>query len=218
MVTTRRCIRDASPSVVAAFCAAFLLSGCGADRTVALDPGDPSLASSSSGMSPPSALTAAAVSATRVEIAWRDNATRETGFQVQRSTTGAGGFFSVLTAVGSNVTSYGNDGLGQATQYCYKVRAVRTQGGSTSYSAFSNTACATTPAPPLPPPGPNAPSGVVARPYQNNITVTWVDNSDNEEWSPGSTTLTTRSGSPSRVRRRPAGRGRWSRRSRRIIR
>jgi Fibronectin type III domain len=185
MVTTPRCIREASPSVVAAFCAAFLLSGCGVDRTVALDPGDPSLASSSSGMSPPSTLTATAVSATRIEIAWRDNATRETGFQVQRSTTGGGGSFSVLTTVGSNVTSYGNDGLGQATQYCYRVRAVRTNGGSASYSAFSNTACGTTLAsspPPPPPPGPNAPSGVVVSPFQNRITITWVDNSDNEEW------------------------------------
>ncbi len=184
MRATRRCIREASLPVLAALIGVtFLLNGCGADKTVALDPGEASLASSNSpGMDPPSALTAVALSATRIAIAWQDNSTRETGFELQRSTE-AGGTFTVLATLESNVTSYDNDGLTQLTPYWYRVRALRTTGGKTSYSAFSNTAWATTPAAPQPTPGPNAPSGVVAVVIATNfIVVTWVDNSSDEEW------------------------------------
>jgi titin len=152
------------------------------DRTVALDPGELSLTSSSPGLSPPSALTAVAVSATHIDITWQDNATRETGVELWRSTTGTGGTFELLIVLGSDATSYGHDGLTELKQYCYKARVLRRTGGKTTYSTFSDAACATTPAAPPPPPVPNAPSGVVVVPRNNLITISWVDNSDNEDW------------------------------------
>src|SRR5207244_11682833 len=61
--------------------------------------------------------------------------------------------------------------------YCYEVRAFRTNGGKTTYSAFSSAACATTPAAPVPP----APSAVNAAPRLGYaFDITWTDNSSNE--------------------------------------
>jgi alpha-tubulin suppressor-like RCC1 family protein len=85
------------------------------------------------------------MSSTRINLAWRDNATSETGFEIHRSTAGSGGPFTLLARRGANVTSYSNTGLSPSKRYCYKVRAV---GGTTlqpQYSAFSNTSCASTP-------------------------------------------------------------------------
>src|SRR2546422_654446 len=62
-------------------------------------------------------------------------------------------------------------------QYCYKVRAFKRADGRTRYSSFSNTACATT----LAPPPPNAPSNSqVVAVSDSRIDVSWQDNSANE--------------------------------------
>jgi TolB protein len=88
------------------------------------------------------------VSASAIAVSWQDNSTNETGFEVYRSTTGPSGAFALLASTAANVTAYSDGGLSGSSQYCYEVRAVRTRGGKTSYSAFSSAACATT----LPPP------------------------------------------------------------------
>ncbi len=88
----------------------------------------------------PSNLGANAVSTSQINLTWTDNANNETGFEIQRSTTGSGGTYSPLTTVGANVVSYSNTGLSASTQYCYRVRA--TNGAGTS--SFTSAACATT--------------------------------------------------------------------------
>jgi hypothetical protein len=111
-------------------------------------------ASAAARVNAPSNTNAVAVSESQTDVNWQDNSRNETGFEVHRSTTGQDGAFSLRAATGANATHYTDEGLAPSTQYCYKVRAVKTSGGRTSYSEFSITACATTSAPPpLPQPG-----------------------------------------------------------------
>ncbi|MGH2689648.1 MAG: Calx-beta domain-containing protein, partial [Actinomycetota bacterium] len=91
--------------------------------------------------SPPSGLSASAVSSSRIDLVWTDASGNETGFKVERKT-GAGGTWSTIATVGSNVSSFQNTGLSPGTQYFYRVRAI----GAGGDSAPSNEATATTPA------------------------------------------------------------------------
>ena len=148
------------------------------------DPLAPSFAGSSAGstVAAPTNLTASAASYHQIWLAWQDNATNESGFEVYRSTTGPTGTFTLFTTYPwPNTTQGGNDGLQASTQYCYNVRAFSTLGQSgkvRAYSGFSNTACVTT----LGLPVPLAPSGVNAAPRFNGwaVNVTWTDNSTDE--------------------------------------
>jgi hypothetical protein len=99
---------------------------------------------------------------TRVSVGWQDNSSDETSFEVHRSTTGTTGTFTLLTSVAANVVAISDQGLAPATQYCYKVRAVKAVDTSSYPSAFSNTVCATTPA--APSTAPPAPSDLDAWP------------------------------------------------------
>jgi hypothetical protein len=80
------------------------------------------------------------VSSTVLQLSWTDNSTDETGFQIERSTTGSGGPFTLLTTVAANIITYDNTGLSPATNYCYRVRAIN--GGLSS--AYTTIECAST--------------------------------------------------------------------------
>ncbi|MFZ1530367.1 MAG: LamG-like jellyroll fold domain-containing protein, partial [Ferruginibacter sp.] len=88
----------------------------------------------------PSALNATAASNSEIQLSWTDNANNETGFEIEQSTTGPGGSFSLIATVGANISSYNNTGLSAGTNFCYRVRAIK----GTTVSAYTNTACATT--------------------------------------------------------------------------
>jgi titin len=149
---------------------ALVLLGCDGR-----DPLGPS--ASSARVAAPTTLTATAVSFDRIDLAWQDNASNESGWEVHRSTTGAGGTFALYVQLGPNSTASANTGLQASTEYCYKVRSFRQSGRRATYGEFSNVACATTLAPPLP----AAASGVNATPrFGYAIGVTWIDNSSNE--------------------------------------
>jgi fibronectin type III domain protein len=162
-------------------CLALLLGGC-ADPPLSPDE-ERAWLSAQGSLTAPSNLTASAVSPSQVDLAWRDKSSNETGFEVQRSTTGPSGTFAPLAKAGANVTTYSNTSLNPSTRYCYKVRAVGGSSSNPKYSAFSSAACATTPAPPPPPQvGPkNPPSGLIAVSAGSSITLTWTDNSGDEE-------------------------------------
>lgn len=87
---------------------------------------------------PPTALSASALSASAVNLQWTDASENETGFRIERRTTGA---FTEIATVGSNVTSY-TDACEPETVYTYRIRAYNGFGNS----AYSNEAQATTPA------------------------------------------------------------------------
>src|SRR5574341_1279164 len=95
-------------------------------------PLDPALEAASGGggntVTAPSNPTATALSESQIDVGWRDNSTNETGFEVHRSTTGAGGPFALFVTTGANTTSYSNSWLSASTEYCYEIRAFRTTG------------------------------------------------------------------------------------------
>jgi hypothetical protein len=88
----------------------------------------------------PSNLTATAISQTRIDLAWSDNSSDESGFKIERALS-AGGPWSQIATVGANVTSFSNTGLSPDTGYYYRVRAYNFYGNS----AYSNVASAATP-------------------------------------------------------------------------
>jgi concanavalin A-like lectin/glucanase superfamily protein len=91
----------------------------------------------------PSGLSANAASATRIDLTWSDNSSGETGQVLQRS---ADSSFSSPTSISLPVDaqSYSDTGLNGSTTYWYRVKAIT----STQSSGWSNTASATTSAPP----------------------------------------------------------------------
>jgi titin len=118
----------------------------------------------------PSALTANAVSSSRIELTWEDNSDDESGFKIERKK--SGGTYTQIATVGDDITTYSSTGLSSNTVYYYRVRAYNSAGNS----AYSNEASATTMDV-----TPDAPSELVASTVSSSrIKLTWEDNSDNE--------------------------------------
>ncbi|MCB1122029.1 MAG: fibronectin type III domain-containing protein, partial [Verrucomicrobiae bacterium] len=121
----------------------------------------------------PSGLAATTVSANQINLSWSDNSDNETQFHVERRL--SGGNWSLVTSLGSGVTSYSDTGLNQGTTYFYRVSASNNE----STSSPSNEASATTS---------STGGGSVAAPTHlsavsltsSEIKVAWTDNSDNE--------------------------------------
>ncbi|MGE4196016.1 MAG: ASPIC/UnbV domain-containing protein [Phycisphaerales bacterium] len=88
----------------------------------------------------PSSLNAAAISSTRVDLTWVDNANNETAFRIQRGE-GASGPWLDLVVLAANVTSYSDTTAEPETFYRYQIRTENAAGNS----AYSNIASATTP-------------------------------------------------------------------------
>lgn len=105
----------------------------------------------------PSGLVAAATSSSGITLTWTNNATNQTGFRVERSSTSATVGFVQIATPGANNTSYNDAGLTPSTEYWYRIAAVNDAGDS----AFSSVATATTQA---------SGSGAVARPSYNTGT------------------------------------------------
>jgi hypothetical protein len=89
----------------------------------------------------PSALTAAAVSSTRINLAWTDNSSNESGFKIERCKNPNCTNFAQIAQVGANVTTFADTTVTKNTAYSYRVRAFNAAGNS----SYSNTASAKTP-------------------------------------------------------------------------
>jgi mono/diheme cytochrome c family protein len=123
----------------------------------------------------PSALSATAASATRIDLTWVDNAGNETGFRVERATNNTFSAGLATSTVGANTASYSDTNVAASTTYYYRVRAINSAGDSPA----SNTASATTPAPTVPVPA--APSGLAGTATSaTQVTLSWTDASNNE--------------------------------------
>ena len=95
--------------------------------------------------SAPSGLSASETSFYQIQLAWADNSDNEASFEIERSTAGIGGPFSLLTSVSANTSAYDDQTVEPEKEYCYRVRAVNILGPS----AYSDPpACATTGAEP----------------------------------------------------------------------
>ncbi|MDB6121455.1 MAG: Fibronectin type domain protein [Pedosphaera sp.] len=77
----------------------------------------------------PSSLTATAIKATRIDLAWTDNSNNENNFIVARSAT-AGGPYTDIATLAANTTGYIDNGLTASTAYYYVVRASNATGSS----------------------------------------------------------------------------------------
>ncbi|HZN37340.1 MAG TPA: fibronectin type III domain-containing protein, partial [Planctomycetota bacterium] len=86
----------------------------------------------------PTGLSATAVGGDRIDLAWTDNSSNETTFEIERSTDGVS--FGPAGSVGSNVTTFSDTGLSPGTPYWYRVFATNAAGPS----GYSNVASATT--------------------------------------------------------------------------
>jgi hypothetical protein len=113
----------------------------------------------------PTNLSATAVSSSRINLSWTDNAANETGFRIQRALGTAA--FTEIGVVTANVTTYADTSLSPATLYRYRVRAYN----ATGPSVFTTPTSATT----LP-----APTALVAAHQSGRITLTWTDSSNSE--------------------------------------
>jgi len=127
-------------------------------------------------MAAPTGLTASAVTGSQVNLIWTDNASSETGYNVERAT-GNSGSFVLLAYLGANAQSFSDTSLVANTTYIYRVQA-RGNGTSTSNSAYSNEATVTlgqtssilTP-----------PSYIVATAVsESQINLVWTDNTTGE--------------------------------------
>jgi hypothetical protein len=117
----------------------------------------------------PSALSAAPLSSTSVQLSWTDNADNETGFEIERATSGSS--WTRIAALGADARAYTDGTAGPATYY-YRVRAVNSAGPS----AYSSAASATTPSA-----LPAAPAALNAIPLNSaSVQLSWTDNADNE--------------------------------------
>ena len=122
----------------------------------------------------PTNLVAAVLSSSQINLAWTDNASNETGYEVEQSTDGA--TFTRIAALSAGVTSYSSTSLAAGTAYGYRVRAVNSGGAS----AYSNVVTATTQAAVVS--APNPPTNVAASTSgsRKTVTITWRDASTNE--------------------------------------
>ncbi len=111
----------------------------------------------------PSNLFAMAVSATMISLTWTDNASNETGFVVQRKTTGS---WQNLSQLNSNSTNFNDSGLAPGVSYYYRVYAYSPRG--TSW--YSNEA--------IVPASPNNLTTTVVS--SSMIALNWVDYASNE--------------------------------------
>jgi parallel beta-helix repeat protein len=119
----------------------------------------------------PSALTAVVNSSSQITLNWVDNSTNETGFQVERSLTSGTGF-TLISITASNVATFANTGLTNATAYFYRIRSINSAGNSAYTSEVTSTTLQTIPA---------APSALAATVNSSSqITLNWADNSTNE--------------------------------------
>jgi hypothetical protein len=124
----------------------------------------------------PSGLTAGAVAADRVHLAWQDKAANENGFFVERCAGAGCEDFGTVALAGSNATSVDDRSANASTTYRYRVQAHNDDG----VSGYSNIAEATTPvAPPLAPP-----ENLVARALRQgkrvSVELSWTDRSSDE--------------------------------------
>lgn len=103
-----------------------------------------SLNTAVSGPGAPTAATATVVSYRQVNLTWTDNSATETGFEIERST--SGGAFTNITTVSAGVTAYRDVSVAGNTTYQYRVRAVNQAG----VSAYSTSGSVATPAAPVP--------------------------------------------------------------------
>jgi probable HAF family extracellular repeat protein len=118
----------------------------------------------------PSVLGAQAASPSQIRLSWTDNSDEETGFEIERKS--SGGAFTPIAQVAANTSQFEDGNLTPNTTFTYRIRAVE---GDT-VSPYSNEASAITPyAAPAPP------ADLTARAHSlTEVGLAWVDSDTGE--------------------------------------
>jgi len=125
---------------------------------------------------PPNApidLIASASSCNEAVITFEDNSDNEDGFKIERKI--EGGSYSVIKTLSKNTTNFTDNSVSPNTKYYYRVYAFNTFGSSSMSNEFILE---------VPPCGikPNAPTNLFGEAIsKSEITLSWKDNSDNED-------------------------------------
>ena len=90
-------------------------------------------------LSVPSNLSASAISKSRIDLSWQDNASNEIGSKIERKKA-SDASYAIIAEAGANVTSYSDTGLSAGTKYFYRIKAYNSSGES----SYSNETSATT--------------------------------------------------------------------------
>jgi len=123
------------------------------------------------GPTAPAKLTAAAASSSAINLSWKDTATNETGFLIQRLIHGQT-TWSYIAEVPASKTTFQDTGLAANTRYYYAVRASNGIG----FSIPSNTASVVTPT------VPTAPAVVRTQSVSaKDVSLAWSDGAANAE-------------------------------------
>ena len=85
----------------------------------------------------PTSLVATPVSTTQINLSWTNNATNQTGFQIDQATSSDFTMGLTTVTVAANVTTYSATGLANGTTYYYRVRATNSYGDSANTSTAS---------------------------------------------------------------------------------
>jgi len=120
----------------------------------------------------PTGLMTTAVTSAQVDLAWTDASNNETGFVVERSDDAGVTWNPIGLPTAANATTFSDTTVVSATTYIYRVYAFNTAGNSLNSNEITVTT--TTGIPPA------APSNLLSVPTQSSLTLTWVDNSSNE--------------------------------------
>jgi hypothetical protein len=119
----------------------------------------------------PTALVATTINNGRIDITWTDNATNETGYQLERCTGAACDTFAGIGGtLPAGTVSYTDLTVAFNTTYRYQVRAVN----NVVPSDYSNIGTANT----IPPATPTALTATVMG--ATRIDLAWTDNANNE--------------------------------------
>ena len=184
-----RSLRDASSSVTAAYqyrvVAKNTVGYGGAFPALTVQSLSPTLAVNPPIAAPlaPTNLVAALLAGPQIRLTWRDNATNEGGFVVERSADAGVTFTQLAVAparAGTGNVTFTDTTVVAGTSYTYQVKAVNLFGGVTTYSAPSNWASAGTGV--TAPAAPSAFNAVNGANQGNKraVVLTWTDNANNE--------------------------------------
>jgi len=121
----------------------------------------------------PANLSAALAAGPQISLAWKDNATDETSYIVQRSIDGIN--FNQIASLAANSVSYVDAGIMAGMTYTYRVAASNSAG----LSGFSNTASVAVPSVPVAPTNLTVVNGPNAN-KTRSVILSWFDNSNNE--------------------------------------
>ena len=121
----------------------------------------------------PTDLAADTATFDHVDLSWIDHADNETGFKIERSLDGVGGWNQIAVLNADTLGLMDTVNIVPGTTYFYRIRATHPTGGDSDYSNLDDATTIQI--------APAAPSNLVAAASSHTqINLTWTDNANNE--------------------------------------